>query len=435
MALVLDRSEFIDWTARGGTVRLEAADGPSQREESVSPAGGLWAIVPRFPGEILTADKYNADRQVMVDNATPSMIDDYSATLAQMQATTNPYPGGSPSQATNLAGEIERLRFVLKSLNPTGNWYELPTIGIAPAGGFRLPNNVPLLGQRPDGSYGALIQMGPDGNILVGSDLPAGKQIVLGTAEATGVLIPAHLDVREGLTLAKNYWIDWDGVQAIGVSSINNIILIGGAGAPYIRMDKYVYFPAGADITNLLVHGVLTVDGVIVGGGGGESGGTITLAKGEWLTWSDIPAISVGTDNRLWMGGSATEIILMKSVTMPVGTQITAPALYTTGGIGVVDGVTTVRAWGRFLSSGGFQSQYGFSNGYFLGTGPPGNTYRFVLTRPFYNGYAVAVTIESAYNAIGRVQRIDAQNFNVTVATPEGIATTADFQLIVTGQL
>lgn len=85
---------------------------------------GLWTITPRSDGEILTHTKYNADRQEVVDNAIPSQIDDYSATVPQMQAATNPGAVGTESQASSLAGEIERLRYAIADAKGTTHWYE-----------------------------------------------------------------------------------------------------------------------------------------------------------------------------------------------------------------------------------------------------------------------------------------------------------------------
>ena len=58
-----------------------------------------------------------------VTNSTPQCLDDYSATVAQMQSTANPYSGGTESLATSTAGEIERLRFMFQQIFGLTNWY------------------------------------------------------------------------------------------------------------------------------------------------------------------------------------------------------------------------------------------------------------------------------------------------------------------------
>lgn len=50
-------------------------------------------------------------------------IDDYSATTTQMQTTVDPGDVGTESPATNLQGEIERLRFKIKQIIGGAQWY------------------------------------------------------------------------------------------------------------------------------------------------------------------------------------------------------------------------------------------------------------------------------------------------------------------------
>lgn len=56
-------------------------------------------------------------------------MDDYSSSVAQMQTTTDPGEVSSESQATTLAGELERLRFLLKEITGEAQWYVTPTAG------------------------------------------------------------------------------------------------------------------------------------------------------------------------------------------------------------------------------------------------------------------------------------------------------------------
>ena len=61
------------------------------------------------------------------------MMDDYSASVAQMQSQTDPGESGSESQPTTLAGELERLRFALADAKGTTHWYETPGTTLAVA--------------------------------------------------------------------------------------------------------------------------------------------------------------------------------------------------------------------------------------------------------------------------------------------------------------
>jgi hypothetical protein len=92
---------------------------------------GSFTINTRTTGEVLTAAKYNADNQNVVDNFDPQHMDDYSANTTAMQTKTDPGEVGSESLATALAGEVERLRYAVYdtklAIDPTiVQWYETP---------------------------------------------------------------------------------------------------------------------------------------------------------------------------------------------------------------------------------------------------------------------------------------------------------------------
>lgn len=89
-------------------------------------AAGLYSINTRADGLTLTASIYNTDHQNHVDNHNTEQMDDYSTSVAQMQTQTDPGEVGSESQATNLAGELARIRFIIAELSGNTNWYETP---------------------------------------------------------------------------------------------------------------------------------------------------------------------------------------------------------------------------------------------------------------------------------------------------------------------
>lgn len=75
-------------------------------------------------GDTLTAGDLNSSfTTVGITNMVPACVDDLSADLTQMGSTTDPYPAGVPSQATTLAGELERIRFVFKQVLGFSQWY------------------------------------------------------------------------------------------------------------------------------------------------------------------------------------------------------------------------------------------------------------------------------------------------------------------------
>lgn len=86
----------------------------------------LYNHTTRAPGTILTANIYNTDHQNHIDNGVPDQFDDYSASVAQMQSTVDPGEVGSESQATTLAGELQRLRFIIAEITAETQWYTSP---------------------------------------------------------------------------------------------------------------------------------------------------------------------------------------------------------------------------------------------------------------------------------------------------------------------
>ncbi len=89
--------------------------------------GATFAVFKTWAAEeTLTASDINALQQYILDNFTPSGVDDYSASTSQMQTVTTPGAVGTESLATSLAGEIERLRYMLKAITGEAQWYSAP---------------------------------------------------------------------------------------------------------------------------------------------------------------------------------------------------------------------------------------------------------------------------------------------------------------------
>lgn len=75
--------------------------------------------------EVLTAADLNAEFNNILNNMDPEGIEDASATVADMQSSVNPGGVGTESLATDLLGEIKRLRYVVQRLVGT-YWYSDP---------------------------------------------------------------------------------------------------------------------------------------------------------------------------------------------------------------------------------------------------------------------------------------------------------------------
>lgn len=85
---------------------------------------GLYTHTTRASGTILTATIYNADHQNHIDNQDPEQMDDYSPNATGMRVETDPGENGTESLPTSLAGELERIRYVMRALTGKTYWYE-----------------------------------------------------------------------------------------------------------------------------------------------------------------------------------------------------------------------------------------------------------------------------------------------------------------------
>ncbi len=95
-------------------------------------AGSLQPRVKTWvDDEDVTYSDLNAEFDNVLLAMQPLLIDDYSANVLQMQVTTDPGEVGTESVATTLAGELARLRFMLKEVTGKTNWYESPVSSIA----------------------------------------------------------------------------------------------------------------------------------------------------------------------------------------------------------------------------------------------------------------------------------------------------------------
>src|SRR5574342_1339534 len=85
---------------------------------------GLYAPYKVYTnGEILTAPDLDATDINHITNQTPQMTDDYSQDLAQSRLQTDP-----ATLAASLAGEIERLRFVIAKAGQVTNWDQIAAL-------------------------------------------------------------------------------------------------------------------------------------------------------------------------------------------------------------------------------------------------------------------------------------------------------------------
>lgn len=90
------------------------------------PFSGTYTV---SAGDSILADHYNSGINDIINNNIPENIDDYSVSVAEMQAMKDPYVASTEVQAVNLAEELQEIRYQLlelkKVINPTHtDWYD-----------------------------------------------------------------------------------------------------------------------------------------------------------------------------------------------------------------------------------------------------------------------------------------------------------------------
>jgi len=89
--------------------------------------GATFSRIKTFQDDTyLTAADLNNEFDNILNNLTPDGIDDASSNVSSMQAETDPYPSQNASLPTNLTGEIQRLRYVIRQLSQKTYWYQDP---------------------------------------------------------------------------------------------------------------------------------------------------------------------------------------------------------------------------------------------------------------------------------------------------------------------
>ena len=76
-------------------------------------------------GDALTAGDLNTSfTAVATTNMTPACLGDYSANQTESETATDPNSTGSISLATSMAGELERLRYVIQHRTGASAWWK-----------------------------------------------------------------------------------------------------------------------------------------------------------------------------------------------------------------------------------------------------------------------------------------------------------------------
>jgi hypothetical protein len=185
---------------------------------------GGYQHVTRASGTILTAAIYNNDHQNHILNQNPQMTGGYSDDLTQMQIVTNPGGLGTESLASNLAGEIERLRYQIRAITGETQWYVPPVMNLH---NFGAGGGLPITSLNPTTQGNILMRFSAgtgsweQSTITALSPLtPVVGDLLLGVAAAGGP--PVKIDAANFLNslippATANPLMD--GAVAVGVST------------------------------------------------------------------------------------------------------------------------------------------------------------------------------------------------------------------------
>lgn len=208
-------------------------------------AAGPCSIYKTFStgGSFTAADANSIQTVIGQTNAVFSCLDDYSASVAQMQTTVDPYPSGTESLPTTGQGELERLRYQIREIHGRIYWYQDPS-PLNPPGDiqFGVANSRSALAVFYHASSGFVTsfqagQATADAAYVWPLAPPtSGTQAMVATA--AGVMSWNALTVANGFTGATSFTANGvlygAGTSAIAATAQGgtNTILIASAGAP-----------------------------------------------------------------------------------------------------------------------------------------------------------------------------------------------------------
>lgn len=87
-------------------------------------AGNYSKLITVTTGQLITAAERNNEFDNVINNMTPTGLDDASADITAMQATADPYPGAVASLPTSGLGELQRMRYQLVQFSGNTYWYQ-----------------------------------------------------------------------------------------------------------------------------------------------------------------------------------------------------------------------------------------------------------------------------------------------------------------------
>lgn len=154
-------------------------------------SGATFSRIKNWAPEVLTNTDLNAEIDNILNNLGPAGVDDYSSNATQMRIQADPGTQGSESLATSLAGEIERLRFVIQRIlgNATTEWYDPPPgtlTNLVASIGSGLPPNRIVSGvtNGQSSQLAALVPNGASASLTLAGNATPFNYYINGTAAA-----------------------------------------------------------------------------------------------------------------------------------------------------------------------------------------------------------------------------------------------------------
>jgi hypothetical protein len=285
------------------------------------------------------------------------MTGGYSDNVAQMQTNTNPGAVGAESLATTLAGELERIRYQIRQMLGSAQWYSAPAATLAGLAGAGVPDNsitnlkladmatktikarnTAATGDPEDVSFSTLMDFvgsAANGDILfrtggAWSRLPIGSSgnllQVSGGVPAWGAFsssITPTVDIRTGsatITIPAGatkclVYLDGAGAGSGGAKAISSCcgteVGIGGSGGGGASLVKYLTGLTPGNTLSLTIGAAGTAGGGNPPTNGGNGGNTVLSSGTQVITTLTAAggALGVagnGTQGASGIGGNAT---------------------------------------------------------------------------------------------------------------------------------
>lgn len=320
-------------------------------------------------GEILTAADLNGEFNNEINNAIPASIDDYSTTVGQMQTQTDPYPSLSPSQATSLAGEFERIRYQLATIMGNTYWYEDPPIDLSTLSD---PAARPSVALEFEGRYGGassttdvLAKFVNDGGIINAASLSTADVAAADFTSSDKKFGTYAYSLGAGNILA---YPGWHGNPVKGTFSAWYRNLAAGdyiAYNPLLGMEVYLDGVSGRQTFKFTERTAATDSTKAtdqVQGSATRSGvSSFANVTAKWRTNAE--------------GGAATDLMQMEYNASDEGTQLAAQTININSGLGGVWFFGAKRndpaTWDHFYAASGLPTAHSSA---WVSSGTPGAT-------------------------------------------------------------